>query len=1461
MKKSGIKSVLISILAMVLAAMSLLFVACGETEEPPPVTDTPKAPVSVAEAGTVTIAVGSDKRIVVADYITANGNPVTAESDSVDIATVKLESGILTVSAVAEGETKVKLSCTGADVTVEKIFEVSCVVRYTVTVDGASDEYDGGAEFTFPAAAVSDDADMEFDCWSVDGKTERYAPNDKITVNENLTVVAVYKRKAAESVKTTGTLVVAEGAAGEINVAEYIVDHGNEVTVKSSDPSKAAASLEGGVIKVTGVAEGAAKVTVSCGETFAEITVTVTEYTGVKYTVTVNGTAVGEYKPSAEFTFPAAVAPEDTDMEFDYWSVSGRTERYAPNDKIAVTENLVVTAVNKRKAPESVKAAGTLELTLGQSGSIDVAEYIVTHGNVVSVSASDPSKATANIADDGTVAVETLAVGETNIIIECGDVSATVALTVSPRDEDAPTFGNVTLEIDLFEKENVAHSISPSFVPEGKTFDYSYAVAEGVPAAFEGDLLTYTPSGDKAQDIFTVTVTATPDEGDVKTVTFQVTVHIADTRPSVKDSELIRVGALDMFGCDEKLDLAANIENAENVSSFTVSVDGGEAAASKNEFALSSLKSVANGLTEKEITLTVKALYGDNKFAAYTYKLTVVDTSAYRVVNGGFETGTLEGWTPDWEEGKPIANVTNADKYFDNAEYGKDGEWLLSGACDFAANPDNGRETNMGTLESSPFTLRPNAVVTFKLGGAKNPSTGIKFVTADGTVLAQFYNTDIAAKEGTLVLYKYAFGNEEAIENCKVVIYDYATGDWGLVVIDSIETYVLTAPASAVEARNVYADKSALKAAIDNAPSEQGDYTAETYNALKAKIESAKADLNGDYILSTRVAELVGEIGDAVAALEVRTPVAKADTVKSFKLAPEGTKEIAIADYIDDKGLSSLTYAVVSSDTAAAIVSEIADGKFTVTAIANGTARITLDVFYNGGTSAVLTVELTFTVTDAADPTLKEESVIARSKHIDLYDAVNKDETEIDFSQFLDNPASVELSFTATQKIGDGEAESITLSDGKYTLAFGSYTDDYTAIVFNVTVGYNITEARTLEFSYTLYVRDTRAYRVQNGGFEDADDAMAGWSVTGGMGAVSSADTYWEGIKFGKDGEKFFMGNENKGEGYRGELVSPEFTVGGCGFVTFRLGAAGHFTHQYVEVLNSAGNRVLARFYNVLYADRGGFGDEPDKNNPSKVSGQTLMKYKADLSAYIGETVKLRIVDNWEVGGLGFVIFDDLVTYYENESDIVSDYTLAENYVYAVYNGGFETGNLDGWYKTGNIGDISSGTGYWGTAVGSEILYQKEGTFFFEGREGKVSEGDGEWRTGTLTSTVFTVGGSGYMTFLMGAAKTASEQYAEIVDSADGTVLARYTNKLFADQGGFGDEPDKDNPYKVSALTLMKYKADLRAYLGKTVFVRVVDSHVGGDFGMVHVDNFVTYYADAESIGAEYAAAENVLTA
>ena len=43
--------------------------------------------------------------------------------------------------------------------------------------------------------------------------------------------------------------------------------------------------------------------------------------------------------------------------------------------------------------------------------------------------------------------------------------------------------------------------------------------------------------------------------------------------------------------------------------------------------------------------------------------------------------------------------------------------------------------------------------------------------------------------------------------------------------------------------------------------------------------------------------------------------------------------------------------------------------------------------------------------------------------------------------------------------------------------------------------------------------------------------------------------------------------------------------------------------------------------------------------------------YKADLSAYLGRKVKIRIVDN-ATADWGLLFIDDFVTYYENVSDV-----------------------------------------------------------------------------------------------------------------------------------------------------------------------------------------------------------------
>lgn len=112
MKKIG--RMLAALLAAVLlcAAMGVLFAACGEGTEEPPQTD----PVKVADGIDFDLAVGAEREFAVADYITANGNTVSASSAEETVASAAVEGGTLTVSALSAGETDVTLTC--GDVTV-----------------------------------------------------------------------------------------------------------------------------------------------------------------------------------------------------------------------------------------------------------------------------------------------------------------------------------------------------------------------------------------------------------------------------------------------------------------------------------------------------------------------------------------------------------------------------------------------------------------------------------------------------------------------------------------------------------------------------------------------------------------------------------------------------------------------------------------------------------------------------------------------------------------------------------------------------------------------------------------------------------------------------------------------------------------------------------------------------------------------------------------------------------------------------------------------------------------------------------------------------------------------------------------------------------------------------------------------------------------------------------------------
>ena len=121
MKRVSKKIIAIVLAAVLCMAAGVLFAACGETGEPsvPPVAE---APVKVKDGETFELAYAADREFAVADYITAYGNAVTAQSNAAGVASAAVEDGTLTITAVSEGETTVTLTC--GDVT----------VTFTVTV-------------------------------------------------------------------------------------------------------------------------------------------------------------------------------------------------------------------------------------------------------------------------------------------------------------------------------------------------------------------------------------------------------------------------------------------------------------------------------------------------------------------------------------------------------------------------------------------------------------------------------------------------------------------------------------------------------------------------------------------------------------------------------------------------------------------------------------------------------------------------------------------------------------------------------------------------------------------------------------------------------------------------------------------------------------------------------------------------------------------------------------------------------------------------------------------------------------------------------------------------------------------------------------------------------------------------------------------------------------------------------
>ena len=905
-----------------------------------------------------------------------------------------------------------------------------------------------------------------------------------------------------------------------------------------------------------------------------------------------------------------------------------------------------------------------------------------------------------------------------------------------------------------------------------------------------------------------------------------------DVAPTLVGEEISKEYDLVKLEDKEKLviDLAENINNIGNLPlTYTVKFGDVEDTLDGSTYTVA-LDSYTEVAVYKEFTVTVSyTVNGVPGSLEYTYKLGIKDTGKYSIANGGFENG-LDGWT--------LTNTTGSEAPFGGID-NKTTYWVQSFPVFnvgnyFSAYADGASEASQGTL-ASPYFIVNSEYATYMLGGAGNERVYITVENKNGEVLALYRNTKFAdLPEGVtdfdaqreligktvflanLVTYKVSL-DDFAGQEVRFVIHDHASEGWGVVFFDELVTYYQDAdavPADAVLAENLLANKDVLNAEIALEILEQGDYTLESYEAYVFVLAQAKI-IAGDTAASQQVVDYAAsELTKARQNLVIREIKEVENANKSFIMTSGDSREIVLSDYVDENGLSKITYSINANDSV--IISEIKDGKFTLTAgeVAKATnATVAIEVYYDS--TLKMTVNVSVQITNDATPIVVAPEVL---REYDLYALANKESITLDLSENIYNSDNLELFYSV--KYADRVEE---LDGSLYTFTLGSYTDKVTNEVITVTVTYTANGSQsTLTYDYKLAIKDTTAYRLVNGGFENGLDA---WDKVGNIGDVSSDSSYWveewendgKGYLFGMDGEYMFSAYaEGAYESAVGTLTSSKFTVGGSGFVTFKLGAAKDGNYVYVDVIDADTKEILARYYNGLWAE----------TTDGLKSGCTLIAYKADLSKFSGREVYFRISDNAD-SGYGLFFVDSFVTYYESEPEGFNAATPV-NYeisgtIYDVFNGGFEMGDVQGWWNNGTPGHVTNADAFF-----SGVAYGKDGNFLYSGVEDFQAGNGLEGNRGVLTSSVFEIGGTGYISFMLGGGGN-SLCYVQVIDSTTGEILARYRQQAMNDA------------------VLVTYVADLSAYIGRSARIQVVDQAVN-NWGCVSFDNVVTYYASKDEL-------------
>ena len=369
------------------------------------------------------------------------------------------------------------------------------------------------------------------------------------------------------------------------------------------------------------------------------------------------------------------------------------------------------------------------------------------------------------------------------------------------------------------------------------------------------------------------------------------------------------------------------------------------------------------------------------------------------------------------------------------------------------------------------------------------------------------------------------------------------------------------------------------------------------------------------------------------------------------------------------------------------------------------------------------------------------------------------------------------------------------------------------------------------------------AEEIVNGDFENvAEQQWVGWTrkdAAFNFRGVTDQEKV-SGAPMEKSGTYYFAGSVGGNPAMRGTLTSDAFKLGGNGFITFKMGAGKNTDKVYVEFFEKGNDKAIAKVTN-------------DDCDGVFITDHLITKV-VDLSAYKGKTIYIVATDNDDGSDLSWLNLDAFkvcttdaeVEAARAEHDRqIADYgekpfveDVASN---QIQNGSFETGDLTGWMLLDGTAltraaIVPTSQYYW-----SDRMVYGDGEYYLDGsNNGAIQES----LTGAIRSSKFTLGGDGFITFMIGAGNGGS--YVALCDAATDEELIKQENTYFSDPA--------------LALTLLRFYIDASEYTGRVVYLKVVDANDGsnGGFAFINVDDFRVSLTKEEVAALEVAQIEKI---